>query len=436
MAEPDAELRLLRAGAAVLTLALLVALAAFAWRGWYTRYLTDDFCTAAALQDHGFVGAMQFHRAQWSGRFAYYPIKAIFESIGPQTARVTPGLLIALTIAAAYWFSRAVMPSRSLSIAAACALAFALVDAAPDKFGIYGAVMWETGALTYMLPVVLWLVWVGFFARGKGAVAGLVVMFIAGGLSETSLAAQGVLTAGALLVSLFRRDRVRARIAALALIATIAALAIVITAPGNEVRAQSPQLDFFFPALLDALRLANGFIGSHLFLEGASLLIVIAVATHARIPRGVGFSLTALAVVAAIIAIVPTTWVLHHPPPLRAWYIINAAAIAAVFGAFAGTRFKAAGAVLIVLSVIPVLSVLETYLAIPEARTGAMAVDEITSALATMRGRDAVVRSPWQLAERYFINDPTHWANACVCRYYGLRSLRVEHYRSGNRLQP
>ena len=436
MAEPHAEPRLLRAGAAILTLALLVALAAFAWRGAYTRYLTDDFCTAAALQQHGFTGAMAFHREQWSGRFAYYAVKAIFESVGPQTAPWTPGLMIALTILGAFWFARAVTPTPRLAFMAACAMAFALVDSAPDKLEIYGAVMWETGAVTYMLPVALWLVWFGILARGKSPVAGLIVMFVAGGLSETSLAAQGVIAGGALLVSLIRRDRARAQSAAAALIATVIALTLVVTAPGNSVRAQSPQFELLGAALLDAARLAYRFVGSHLLLEGLSLLIVAAVATHVRIPRAVALSAVILAMVAAVVAIVPSTWILHHPPPPRAFYIVNAAAIAVLFGLLAGTRFKAAGALLLLLSVIPVLSTIETARAIPEARTGAAAIDAITGALQAQRGRDAVVHSSWPFAPRYFINDPTHWANACTCRYYGLRSLRVEYHRAGNRLQP
>lgn len=432
MAEPDAEPRLLRAGAAILTVAMLLALAAFAWRGWYTRYLTDDFCTAAALHQYGFTGAMEFQREQWSGRFAYYPVKAIFESIGPQTARVTPGLMIVLTLYAAYWLASAVMPSRLLAIVAACAIAFALVDAAPDKLGIYSSIMWETGALTYMLPVALCLVWLGFFARGRVALASAIVLFIAGGLSETSLAAQGVMVLGAFAVALFRRDRARVRIAAAGSIATIVALAIVISAPGNAVRASSPRLELLGTALLDALRLGYNFIGSHLFLEGASLLIVIAIATYARIPRVVAV----IALIAAIAAIVPSTWVLHHAPPPRAWYIVTAAVIAAMLGLFAGTRFKAAGALLLVLSVIPVLSAIETWRAIPEARTSAAFVDEIMRTLETQRGRDAVIHSRWSYAPLYFFNDPTHWSNACTCRYYGLQSLRVEYYRFGNRRQP
>jgi hypothetical protein len=202
------------------------------------------------------------------------------------------------------------------------------------------------------------------------------------------------------------------------------------------VRAQPPGLERLVPAIVDALQLANGYVGAHLFLEGASLLIVMAVATHARMPRGVALPAALIAVVTAIAAIVPSLWVLRHPPPPRALYVVSAALAAAAFGAFAGTRRKAAGALLIVLAVIPLLSALETQRTLGEARVGAAAVDAILHTLETQRGRDAVVQSPWPFAPRYFLNDPTHWANRCVCAYYGLRSLRVEHYRFGKRLQP
>ena len=440
MAEPHAEPRLLRAGAAILSLALLAALGAFAWRGWYTRYLTDDYCTAAALHQHGYAGAMAYQRAQWSGRYAYYAVKGALESIGPQTAHATPGLMIALTLLAAFWLMRPLMPSRWLAFASACAVAFAVVDSAPGKFDMYGAVMWETGAITYMLPVVLWIVWLGFIVRGSGAFASFFVMFVAGGLSETSLATQGVLVAGTLLIAALRRDRNRTRLAIIGVIATIIAFALVLSAPGNAIRAEgAPPPGSIGVAVLSALGLAYRFIGSHLFPEGASLLVVAAVATHAGKARRIWLSIAAIAVVGAIVAIVPSTWLISQAPPPRALYIVNVCAIAAMFGLFGATRYKAAGALLIVLSIVPVLSAIDTVRTIPEARAAARHIDAITQTLATQRGRDVVLHSRWALESRYLDNDPNHWANACACRYFGLRSLRIVRQplpATSNRRQP
>src|SRR5688572_11814235 len=55
MGEPPAEPRSHRAGAAVLIVPLLLALSALAWRGWSTRYVSDDYCTAAGLHEDGYI---------------------------------------------------------------------------------------------------------------------------------------------------------------------------------------------------------------------------------------------------------------------------------------------------------------------------------------------------------------------------------------------
>src|SRR5690242_3656045 len=73
--------RVLRWICAAVALALLAGLVAYAWRGSYARYITDDYCTSVKLRDLGFVDAMLWHRNHWSGRYAYFAVKAIPEAI-------------------------------------------------------------------------------------------------------------------------------------------------------------------------------------------------------------------------------------------------------------------------------------------------------------------------------------------------------------------
>lgn len=413
-----------RAAYAALTASLLLALFAFVWRGTYTRYVTDDFCTAHVLRSQGFARAMSHHRESWSGRYTYYAVKGALEAIGPVTARFVPGVLIALTAVSAAW----VIGGRRGTMAGA-AIALAAVDAAPDPFGFYGPVMWETGALTYMLPMILLLLWGGLFARGRGAAAGGVLLLAAGGLSETSLIAQCVLVAGALAFSVRHRDNVRARIAGAGLIASCVAAVIVVTAPGNALRAASAQArQSLTGAALQSLGFANDFIGSHVLLEGSMLIVVALLGTLAPVrladrPRWIEAVLVLVAAYGA--SFLPSSWWLSVPPPPRALYVSQFLLILAVYAAGAALRTTVVPVVLIVAALIPLSSGVATIRTIPAARRDAAHADRIAELLRPARGQDVVLRSGWALQTAYIVNDPAHWANHCICRYYGLRSLRV-----------
>ena len=433
MAEP----RFVRAARIVLTTALLLGMAAYAFRGVYTRYVTDDYCTAAAWQNKGFVKAMQYHRSQWSGRFSYYAIKAGVESIGPGTARVVPALMmVLLAVAAAWTIGNGLSLPRALSITAACAIAFADVHATPDAFSIFGPFVWETGALTYMLPVVLFTIWAGLLfgpaSLIHACIASVLVMFIAGGLSETSLSAQGMLTGGAFALALLHHNRRQSWIAGTGLLATIASLAVVLSAPGNALRASTlpPR-----PSLLDIARMTTGlaydFIGSHIFVDGAALLVVVVVGILCGrivpVRPAVSLQVSVLAILCYIATFLPSAWVLSTSPPPRALQVSTFFLIATVFTASMAIRVGPAflAASLIVIAILPVLSTLKTLRTIPEARRDAAIIDAIGRELRPQRGRHVVLRSRWAIEQRFLADSPTHWTNRCMGLYFGLKSLRV-----------
>ena len=411
----------------LLTAALLLALGVYAWRGWYTRYVTDDYCTAATLNERGFAEAMQFHRDTWSGRYSYYAAKALLESIGPATARVVPGLMIVLLAGASYWTIRRLLsPARWIALTAACAIAFAAVDATPDPLSLWGAFAWETGVVTYMLPVVLLVFWLGLFACRAPLciIASFVLAFMAAGFSETSLAAQGALTFGLLLVTWKTPGR---WISVAAFAATLIGLAVMLSAPGNDLRiAELPPRASVLSAVALSLRLAYRFIGSHVFVDGAALLLVIAVGfIGSRIPRKTAAALAAVALGAYVISFLPSAWMLSAGPPPRALHVSMVCLIAALFIGALTVRVRWANTLVLLCTLLPLWSAWSTMKTIPEARRGAAQIDAIDAELRPQRGQDVILKSRWALANRFLVNDPTHWSNRCVCRYYGLRSLRV-----------
>ena len=422
MGEPRSDRRSERAGAALLASALLAALCALAWRGWFARYITDDYCSAAVLHDYGFWGAMKFQREIWSGRFTYYAVKGALEAIGPITARVTPALMIAGTALAVFSVFRSPLVALAATLAA--------VASAPDLFSSYGAFLWETGAVAYMLPVMLLIVWIGLFARAGNAVASFLLLFLAGGLSETTLAVQGAMGGGALLVALRWRDRRRIAIAASGVVATMLALAIMFTAPGNAVRAkiQPPRAPLVEAAAM-ALEHAYDFIGVHVFVEGAPLLIVLAAgaAIGARTARAVWAQTAGVAILCYVVSFFPSAWVISAPPPPRALYVSNVCVAVALFaaGGALGHAFRPRSLALGLLALVPLWSAYATVRTIPEAAVAAAQVDRIERLLHAQRGHAVVLRSRWALTSHWVGGDNGHPANRCMSWYFGLKSLTV-----------
>lgn len=437
---------MLRIACAVLTLLILTALAAYAWRGWYTRYITDDFCTAATLNRLGVVDAMRFHRETWSGRYSYYATKAVPESIGPGTARFAPGAVILLFVAAGVWAFRQIElahpGSGRFALLAGCTLVFATIDATPEVLAVGGPLVWETGVVTYMLPLVLYTIWLGIYL-GRGSVraralAGAAVLLVAGGFSETSLAAQGAFTAVLLAVAVLRRERGARTIAAAGLGATIVSLLIMTSAPGNAVRmSELPPQQPFLSAVVATLQLAYSYVGSNVFIGGAALLSVLLVGV--LIGRGRGaestakLSLFAAASLSAFVAtMIPAAWMLGTSPPPRALHVSNYFFILAILGISAAvTAARPALAryalplLLILSGAAAIASTATTVRSLEEGRRGAAEMDRIARVLEAQPGRDVVIHSPWALSSRILVTDPAFWTNRCIAEFYGVRSVSV-----------
>jgi len=466
---------------AILCAAVLAALATYAWRGWYARYITDDYCTAYRLRELGFVEAMRFHRQIWSGRYSYFPIKAGLEAIGSVTARFTPtALMLLLGAAAGFSIRRLAAPaSRLPAILGALTVVYAVVDASPSRLNIGGALLWETGAITYLLPLVLMTAWLGLFgtisvipsvergiwAGGEAlrvathpgpsldarddksmrrrwilscaASAGL--MFVAGGLSETSLAAQGALTAGALALALLFRSGRSAWIAACGLAATMLGLSIMVTAPGTLVRAGAHTAAL--PpgaATMRTLEMAYRFIGSHVFVSAAAILPLIAAGialgtSATRLSIRVTAAAAGLAVAIYVASFVPAAWLVRASAPERTLDIPSYFLLLALFTAAlaAGTAMRdrmpaaALTAALLLASIVPLLSIAENLRTMPEAQATARQMDDLERSLRQQRGRPAIVRAKWALGMGILGPEPDFWANQCVSHYYGLQSLTV-----------
>jgi len=436
--------RPVRLGLAVLTVAVLAALGTYTWRGWFARYVTDDFCTASILRHKGFLEMMRYHRVAWSGRYSYYPIKAIPESIGPMTAQVMPGIMLALFSAAGFWTFRRVLDRRSALLAALTGLviAYAAIDATPEPLAIGGPLIWETGTVTYMLPLILYTLWAGlFFGEGPARarwIASAIVMFVAGGLSETSLAAQCAMTTALTAFTFVRRWREASKVAGAAFAASLLALVIVASAPGNEIRARRlPPRAPFVTAAVNSARMAYDFIGSVAFSDGKALLLVLLCGTivGATLPR-VDASAAAVAALSAAagyaVTFLPSAWMLSMGPPPRALHVTNffLMGILLPLCALAGSRrpraVMLAAPVLLLLAIfVPVASARFVASTVPRAKADAAELERIRGIMLANRGNRVTIHSPWAIAERVLVAEPEFWTNRCMAEFYGVRSIRV-----------
>lgn len=433
--------RLLRTFEAALALALVAALAVYAWRGTYTRYVTDDYCSASRLRNTGFAAAMRWHWTQWSGRYSYYAIKAIPEAIGPVTAPAMPAVMIALFCALSVWALRRIARDALLATLCGLALVFTAIDATPDVLSAFGPLMWETGALTYMLPLLLYTLWLGLFFAPRSLAArcilGAVAMFVAGGLSETSLAAQLGLAGGLLFTTIVRRMPDARKIAAAGLVATVAAALLAASAPGNVKRMAGLTPRPLAEAIGDAFRLAYRFIGSNVFVDGAALVVLLVCGlllgmTRTRVELSTILLLALTAFGAFVASILPSTWMLSGSPPPRALHVtifFFAAmlfALAAALGVLRPRLARIATPLLLAVSIaIAALSTARVAETFDEGRRHAAEADRIAAILQKSAGKDLTIRSPYAIAERMLFADRTYWTNTCICDYYGVRSLTV-----------
>ena len=243
----------LNALAVALAVTLLAPLLAFAFLGLFVRYMGDDWCFAAVINRVGLLEAQRRWYVGWSGRFSFTLASGIAHLCGPRVAPLLPAFMLALWLAAASWaayqIALAARWPRPLlaSLLAAELVVFATLDTAHN---IVQSFYWQTGALTYVAPLILLTFYVGVVVYGvrrrpggRAAplwAASFVLTFIAGGFAET----YACLQAGGLLLAALACNRGRSASAGRATLAPVTAglagsclaLLVVALSPGNDVR--------------------------------------------------------------------------------------------------------------------------------------------------------------------------------------------------------
>ncbi len=238
----------------VLGALMMIPLGVHAYLGGFARYIADDFCTLGTLRRLGFFGSQVNWYENWSGRFSFTLIVNLTQLAGPKLTPILPALalvlwLLAVTCLILRW-QRWLRTTASIILAFALSglVIFATLEGSPN---VYQSLYWQTGMLTYTLPLILltaYLGWFLFFAdahpdkvRHFWAIpASGVAAFVFGGFSETYVSVQTALLLALFILSTImlkgkKRRQVNAFLGA-GIVGSILAMLVIVIAPGNLIR--------------------------------------------------------------------------------------------------------------------------------------------------------------------------------------------------------
>jgi hypothetical protein len=426
-----------RYGPLVLGGALVLPLLAYAWVGSFSRYTADDYCWAAILGAQGFWQAQVHWYTVYSPRYAFTFLVNLAELVGPPLVPFLPPLALAGWLAALTWSLSAVFTRRTACVLAAL-VAFATLQTTPDRAQ---SLYWQTGLLTYLLPLILATVFLGWAlrapARGWRLAVSFLLTFVAGGLSETYLIPQNV---GLTLACLVVKDR-RHFVAGLA--GGVASLATIVIAPSTSARVGGSPADLW---LASAAAVATGVVQAGQLVLHFPLTVVLCLGVPAMLGAAGWLEWDArrhrvqLLVVTAIVALTlpfcffPSFYAQNGNPPARSLIVpqvllIGYLVYAGLFLSPLALRapVHAVGLAVGLLALVPLGAAAAT---LPERATAARYAVLWDQEDATIRGmRDAgatrllVPPLPPNLGEEFVTANPTYWFNSCVARYYRVDSI-------------
>jgi len=425
----------------ILSAALALPLAVYAAIGGFSRYTADDFCWAGTLRVEGFLNAQVFYYTVYSPRYAFTFVVNLVELAGPAIVPALPAAAILVCLAVMTWTLSQFGLTTFRALLLAEVAVFATLQSAPD---LPQSLYWQTGMLTYVLPLVLATFLVGWIRRGRFAwwavgVSGLLT-FVAGGLSETYLIPQNVALTLALLatITLARHNRSLVTHLAAALAGGVLALVAIVVAPATAGRLGGTPADLWL-ALSAAIATAAFQVLRLLRYFAPTIVLCLAVpavlgSCAPRIERRWFVIVTVVVAVTLPFCYFPSFYAQNGNPPARS--LIVPGAILIGYLGFVGFSLRAA------VQRIPersgVLAVLAVGLVpLGAAVVSARQVDGAAQYAALFDAEDRQIRAsrdagqtdltvpplPPNFGQDFVTADRQNWFNTCVARYYGVRSI-------------
>ena len=235
-------------------LLLIISIAGLAYLGTFTRFHADDFCMAGDALHLGLARMVLKWYDTWTGRFMFIFGTGLLGLGGPKFAGWLPPLVAAIWLGVISWavlplFKRSGWPHpRWLALITGSLTLLVLFSSIPNLFQSF---FWQDGMVNYSLPLIgltlcggiILHAWLERVHTLTACIAVFILAFLSGGFTEALTALEVTLFALALLVTIFFGDRTsRLRllpILSAALFGALAAMLVVIIAPGNLVRLQA-----------------------------------------------------------------------------------------------------------------------------------------------------------------------------------------------------
>jgi uncharacterized protein DUF6056 len=417
--------------------ALGLPLLVYAWIGAYSRYTADDFCWAGILRTEGFTNAQVHWYTQYSPRFAFTFLVNLTELIGPSVVPVLPAMAIVLWLGTLTWTLSRFGLGRLRAFLLAEVAALATLQTAPD---LPQSLYWQTGLLTYLLPLILASFLIGWIRVGSqrwwALAVSLLTAFFAGGLSETYLIPQNVALSLGLLVAL--RCRARRAHVAVALLGGVLALAIIVASPSIGPRVQGTPADLWLAA---SAAIATAAVQMSRFVRFFAFTILMCLAAGflfggclPRLDRQRLILVSAAVLITLPFCDFPSFYAQNGNPPTRSLIVPGAILVGYVLflGIAAGQRAHGLQLArwpiaLTALLVVPIVIAATSLPDVSTARTYASLFDaedqQIRGSVAAGQTDVTVGSLPKNLGEDFITSDRDNWFNMCVARYYGARSI-------------
>ncbi len=334
--------RLRHSASALLVLAAAIPLALYAYLGQFSRLMWDDFCNFGLGQQITFWEILNHNRT--TTRHASSYLDNFFWGLTPPqdlaAVRLFLLLVILIWLPALAWLVRSLCRlaqvkggSKSRMLAASALMLAGILFAMPSPQVLY----WYAGAVRYLLPLAILTVYVALLLEmglrprsnkrdGLALAAGALLCFFSAGLAEMSLVIQIatlVIMTPLLLCARQPADRgffVRMWLAGL--MASLAGLAIVVSAPSMIGRVSSPfaanqgvDFQFILSSFLgrtnnyvlhedfNAVALLSLAIGALLSLRGCQASSQSRAADRGQLSRA-----PLLALLAVQLALIPVIW--------------------------------------------------------------------------------------------------------------------------------
>jgi hypothetical protein len=228
---------------------LSVPLLAHAYAGTASRYVGDDYCAGYIFRDYGLWGGQLWHYKSWSAVPTTLFLMAMTEPGGARLAAMLPAIVIVLWLAAATWALRELSAfsgqiwSWIVCLFLAELIIFVTFEGAPN---VAQSVYLRVPMLAYTVPLVVLTVYGGWLARVLGSnragwprlMMSLAVAFICGAFGPVCAALVfAALASSLLLLYVYAPEHAAGRwIVAAGVAGSVAALVVIIAAPGNAAR--------------------------------------------------------------------------------------------------------------------------------------------------------------------------------------------------------